>query len=214
MKSSLILLGMASAAIIAPRNAVAFSISEPDASALRWDSEFTVTGSEETRKGLLGYLTVPLDYYDAESPNITLRVRAVLSNAQPASQGPLLFHCGGPGSDDTCTNGIASPSYGLEGAYPSTHESLSHSDNQLYGEFHVNVSMQNDVMIASNFNVGVRQFMGIPQAYVDFDGLGITQRGMNIPVSPGTSTTPMPTDSPYLDCPVGPSAHKLSHLRL
>ena len=149
MKASLLLLGAASAIA----ESAAFSVTEPDPSVLKWDSEFTLNGREETRRGLLGYLTVPLDYYDAESPSITLRVRAVLSNSQPAASGPLLFHCGGPGSDDTCPLRIVSPSVGLEGAY------------------------------------------------TEFDGLGITQRGMNIPV--GGQRTPMPTDSPYLDCPAG-----------
>lgn len=80
-----------------------FSIESPDPELLVWDS--TSRFKDETF--LNGWLNVPLlhDPYITkyeESPRVCLRVRALPATQQPAHSGPLLAHCGGPGSGRDC----------------------------------------------------------------------------------------------------------------
>eukprot|EP00931_Biecheleriopsis_adriatica_P120390 TRINITY_DN95511_c0_g1_i1.p1 TRINITY_DN95511_c0_g1~~TRINITY_DN95511_c0_g1_i1.p1 ORF type:complete len:673 (-),score=121.57 TRINITY_DN95511_c0_g1_i1:226-2244(-) len=82
-----------------------FSVAKPDASRLRWDSHFFVSGGET--EVLNGWLRVPLMHDSAlsefeTSPDVCLRVRMVPARKQPAKNGPLLVHCGGPGSGRGC----------------------------------------------------------------------------------------------------------------
>mmetsp|Transcript_74677 Transcript_74677/g.192708 ORF Transcript_74677/g.192708 Transcript_74677/m.192708 type:complete len:621 (-) Transcript_74677:226-2088(-) len=68
----------------------------PDSSALVWDSRPWPGGWSR------GTLSVLLDPADPDSPVLKLRVRMKFAKKQPAPHGPLLLHCGGPGSDDDC----------------------------------------------------------------------------------------------------------------
>lgn len=70
-----------------------WSVLSPDPKVLTWGAT-PVNGGQTT-----GTLTVPLDPHDADSPDIQLEVVVLLSTKQPAPQGPLLVHMGGPGSD-------------------------------------------------------------------------------------------------------------------
>ena len=54
-----------------------------------------------------GNLTVHIDPDDPSSPKLTLKVAMVHAAAIPAPQGPILLHCGGPGSGKDCALGIA-----------------------------------------------------------------------------------------------------------
>lgn len=79
------------------------TIQRPDPELLVWDS----TSSYGGETFLNGWLNVPLmhDPYITkyeESPRVCLRVRALPATQQPARSGPLLAHCGGPGSGRDC----------------------------------------------------------------------------------------------------------------
>lgn len=105
--------GIAAASVVFTPDPVVFT---PDPR-LRWTGSYNTTDVlGRTRRAMLGYLTVPLDYFDAGSPNLTLRVRVILAVNQPARLGPLLFHCGGPGSIDTCASNALN-GLGLDEAY-------------------------------------------------------------------------------------------------
>jgi len=71
----------------------------PDASILTWHSK--------PEAGLLstGTLNVRLDPSDLSSPSLHLEVRMRFAREQPAPHGPMLLHCGGPGSDSHCVEG-------------------------------------------------------------------------------------------------------------
>lgn len=83
-----------------------WTTAHPDPSKLEWTGDWDIGKGAlvggQNRTGKMGYLTVPLDYYDPDSPKIKLRVRVALATSQPAEKGPILFHCGGPGSTDDC----------------------------------------------------------------------------------------------------------------
>lgn len=75
-----------------------WSTLDPDPSLLVWDQ---VGDFKE------GWLKVPLlhDYWVTDyeaSPKVCLRVRLKPARVQPAKLGPILLHCGGPGSDARC----------------------------------------------------------------------------------------------------------------
>ena len=62
---------------------------------------------EEGVQSYFGWLKTPLVHDMAmlpyeEVPYVCLRVRAIPATEQPAKNGPLLFHCGGPGSGTDC----------------------------------------------------------------------------------------------------------------
>eukprot|EP00931_Biecheleriopsis_adriatica_P085241 TRINITY_DN5956_c0_g1_i2.p1 TRINITY_DN5956_c0_g1~~TRINITY_DN5956_c0_g1_i2.p1 ORF type:complete len:719 (-),score=109.83 TRINITY_DN5956_c0_g1_i2:449-2605(-) len=82
-----------------------FSLSSPDPSVLVWDEE-TIG-----RKVQWGWLNVPIINDKAtlgleESPRTCLRVHVRPAKQQPAANGPLMIHCGGPGSgmEQTCVD--------------------------------------------------------------------------------------------------------------
>jgi len=63
---------------------------------LTWES--APQAGEESK----GALRVRLDPWDADSPVLALEVRMRFAKEQPAPLGPLLLHCGGPGSGASC----------------------------------------------------------------------------------------------------------------
>mmetsp|Transcript_27437 Transcript_27437/g.52905 ORF Transcript_27437/g.52905 Transcript_27437/m.52905 type:complete len:602 (+) Transcript_27437:84-1889(+) len=73
-----------------------FSAMRPDPSLLKWDRVPTPGNMSD------GTLTVHLDPDDPESPEMKLRVKMLFSKRQPAPMGPMLMHCGGPGSGTEC----------------------------------------------------------------------------------------------------------------
>lgn len=79
-----------------------FTIESPNPNVLKWHDKKPLTVQGEMRVLLTGALTVHLDPSDKESPTLELEVMALLSTQQPAPHGPLLLHCGGPGSGATC----------------------------------------------------------------------------------------------------------------
>jgi len=56
-----------------------------------------------------GWLTAPMNPFDLEGPNVSLRVRCIFASVQPAPLGTLLVHCGGPGTGRTCVDGMVNP---------------------------------------------------------------------------------------------------------
>lgn len=80
-----------------------FTVSSPDPSVLVWDS----TQSKEFPSFRAGWLNVPVlhDPYITpfeKPPHACLRVIMKPASKQPAKLGPILLHCGGPGSDASC----------------------------------------------------------------------------------------------------------------
>jgi pimeloyl-ACP methyl ester carboxylesterase len=51
-----------------------------------------------------GWLTAPMNPFDVEGPNVSLRVRCTFASVQPAPLGTLLVHCGGPSSGKECVD--------------------------------------------------------------------------------------------------------------
>lgn len=80
---------------------VAFSAMHPVPSLLKWRN------SSCPRPGVncAGTLTVHMDPADHGSPTLELEVIMMFATVQPAPLGPLLIHCGGPGTDATCSLG-------------------------------------------------------------------------------------------------------------
>ena len=68
----------------------------PDPSVVRWD-QLPAAGALVS-----GSLSVFLDPEDAKSPKLELEVEMHFADQQPAPLGPLLLHCGGPGSGSSC----------------------------------------------------------------------------------------------------------------
>ncbi|CAJ1434703.1 unnamed protein product, partial [Effrenium voratum] len=73
-----------------------FSSLSPDPAVLRWHGTPSAGGLSE------GTLKVPMDFQDGDSPQLELPVAMRFAATQPAPQGVLLVHCGGPGSDKSC----------------------------------------------------------------------------------------------------------------
>lgn len=85
-----------------------WSFTDPDPDILVWDTWLENTGYEaEGQKVAVGWLKTPLVHdpdmspYEAV-PYVCLRVKGIPAMNQPAKHGPLLGHCGGPGSDNNC----------------------------------------------------------------------------------------------------------------
>lgn len=89
-----------------------FSMLRPDPELLRWDENYSPDHLPSAGEAIGGWLSVPLihdpylraalkDVGDA-SPRLCLRIKARPAAVQPAVNGPLLFHCGGPGSGRDC----------------------------------------------------------------------------------------------------------------
>lgn len=85
-----------------------WSFTDPDPDVLIWDTWLENTGYEaEGQKVAVGWLKTPLVHdpdmspYEAV-PYVCLRVKGIAAMNQPAKHGPLLGHCGGPGSDNNC----------------------------------------------------------------------------------------------------------------
>jgi len=68
----------------------------PDPKVLVWDAKPQPGGTSK------GWLSVPLDPDDSESPTIKVRVQIWFATVQPAPLGLLFTHCGGPGSTKSC----------------------------------------------------------------------------------------------------------------
>jgi len=51
-----------------------------------------------------GWLTAPMNPFDVEGPNVTLRTRCTFASIQPARLGTLFVHCGGPSSGKECVD--------------------------------------------------------------------------------------------------------------
>lgn len=84
-----------------------FTTLEPDPQFLVWDPP-----SKYLPNYLSGWLNVPVlhDQYISrweKSPRLCLRVLMKPAAKQPARLGPILLHCGGPGSDATCALPLA-----------------------------------------------------------------------------------------------------------
>lgn len=81
------------------------SLLNPDPELLVWDN---VTYESDNKTFMMGWLNVPLYHNPASqfepAPRFCLRVRVLPAKYQPAANGPLLVHCGGPGSDSTCVD--------------------------------------------------------------------------------------------------------------
>ncbi|CAE7725932.1 unnamed protein product [Symbiodinium sp. CCMP2456] len=76
----------------------------PDPEVLVWDEQVS---TKDGLQSYFGWLKTPLVHDMAmlpyeEVPYVCLRVRAIPATEQPAKNGPLLFHCGGPGSGNEC----------------------------------------------------------------------------------------------------------------
>lgn len=92
-----------------------FALLEPNPDYLIWDTEPNpyTTAYDFSPEALFGWLKVPVRHddvirYDEESPFLCLRVVVKPARKQPARLGPILLHCGGPGSGAECAGG-----YGL-----------------------------------------------------------------------------------------------------
>ena len=83
---------------VAERRARRASPMHPDMSVLRWDQTPTPGGL------VSGSLSVFLDPADETSPRLELEVAMYFARQQPAPLGPLLLHCGGPGSGSSCVS--------------------------------------------------------------------------------------------------------------
>lgn len=81
-----------------------WSFWNPDPEVLVWDEQVSMQGGVQS---YFGWLKTPLVHdmamlpYEA-MPYVCLRVRAIPATEQPAKHGPLLLHCGGPGSGHNC----------------------------------------------------------------------------------------------------------------
>lgn len=85
-----------------PTNKSGFSLSSPDPRALVWDSVTEVDNVTHMH----GWLRVPLDHDSAKpdgaTPHVCLRVSVHARSAAEPELGPLLMHCGGPGTGRDC----------------------------------------------------------------------------------------------------------------
>ena len=79
-----------------------FSVQHPDPTVLKWNVSVP-PGPGETVDGTLAVLLDPPKLnIPSGGPTLKLAVRVRLADVQPAPLGPLLFHCGGPGSTRSC----------------------------------------------------------------------------------------------------------------
>ena len=81
---------------VAERRLRSYGPMRPDPSVVRWHQ--VPSGG----RLITGTLSVFLDPADAKSPQLELEISIYFSDQQPAPLGPLLLHCGGPGSDSSC----------------------------------------------------------------------------------------------------------------
>lgn len=82
-------------------DATRFTALSPDPNILLWHN------SAQPGNFSQGTLSVHLDPLDADSPILQLEVVMKFAAVQPAPLGPLLVHCGGPGSGADCVLGVA-----------------------------------------------------------------------------------------------------------
>jgi pimeloyl-ACP methyl ester carboxylesterase len=86
-----------------------YSLLRPNPEFLVWDN---VTYENNNKTYMMGWLNVPL-YHDSvvsqfeAAPRFCLRVRVLPAIHQPAKNGPLMLHCGGPGSGKRCVDKFA-----------------------------------------------------------------------------------------------------------
>lgn len=74
----------------------------PDIQVLEWS-----VSNPRAGQTIDGTLKVNMDPADPDSPVLKLRVQMTLSETQPAPLGPILVHCGGPGSGAECGRYLA-----------------------------------------------------------------------------------------------------------
>eukprot|EP00928_Gymnodinium_smaydae_P070467 TRINITY_DN54295_c0_g1_i1.p1 TRINITY_DN54295_c0_g1~~TRINITY_DN54295_c0_g1_i1.p1 ORF type:complete len:778 (+),score=176.72 TRINITY_DN54295_c0_g1_i1:75-2336(+) len=106
-----------------------WSFLRPDPELLRWDVKFSPKHMPEADTYIGGWLSVPLihdPYMQAAlrdagevSPRLCLRVTARPALTQPSVNGPLLFHCGGPGSGRSCVTYVATDNSRLKALFDS-----------------------------------------------------------------------------------------------
>lgn len=98
----------------------------PNPELLQWD--LVGTAKMRTSSGVVnrsvynGWLKVPLVHDPAlldfeEPPSVCLRVRALGALKQPAKNGPLLAHCGGPGTGRDCAMKMSVANLDIDGQH-------------------------------------------------------------------------------------------------
>lgn len=90
-----------------PATASIYSVVNPDPTLLVWDK------TPMTNETVNGWLTVPLDPEKATSDKVRVRVTVQLAKVQPAADGIILGHCGGPGSKKECGIGLKGMQFGI-----------------------------------------------------------------------------------------------------
>eukprot|EP00438_Fugacium_kawagutii_P015460 Skav202290 [mRNA] locus=scaffold3364:49860:51839:+ [translate_table: standard] len=127
-----------------------WSFLKPDPELLVWDRK--INASWNTTKDAVnvtiydGWLKVPLVHDPAlmdyeVPPFVCLRVRGIAAIRQPAKNGPLLVHCGGPGSGRSCGMMMSQRNFDIDGA----HSINSDFDILSIDQRGVNVSKQGKV---------------------------------------------------------------------
>ncbi|CAK9055256.1 Serine protease Hip1 (Hydrolase important for pathogenesis 1) (Serine hydrolase Hip1) [Durusdinium trenchii] len=104
------------------RQAQAWSFEKPDPELLLWDRVVNATIGAVERVVYNGWLKVPLVHDPAlldfeEPPYLCLRVRGLKALKQPAANGPLLMHCGGPGSGRDCAQRMTELNLDIDGRH-------------------------------------------------------------------------------------------------
>lgn len=112
----------------------AWSFKDPNPDLLRWDRIITEAvdspSGQINRTTYNGWLSVPLVHDTAllqfeMPPFVCLRVRGIASQVQPARNGPILAHCGGPLTGRECAQDMSEVSFlDIDGQ----HEIISHFD--------------------------------------------------------------------------------------
>uniref|UniRef100_A0A7S2KKI6 AB hydrolase-1 domain-containing protein n=1 Tax=Zooxanthella nutricula TaxID=1333877 RepID=A0A7S2KKI6_9DINO len=80
---------------------------KPDRNVLQWRVSGPKAGDT-----IDGTLKVSMDPSDPDSPDLVLQVQMILAETQPAPNGPILVHCGGPSSGASCGARVAKSSPG------------------------------------------------------------------------------------------------------
>ena len=111
-----------------------WSFKDPNPELLRWDRIITEAVDSPTgsinRTTYNGWLKVPLVHDTAllqfeMPPSVCLRVRGIAAQVQPAKNGPMLAHCGGPMTGRECAQDMSEVSFlDIDGQ----HEIISHYD--------------------------------------------------------------------------------------
>lgn len=104
----------------------AWSFEKPDPELLIWDrimhSALNSTTGRVNRTIYNGWLKVPLVHDPAlmefeMPPYVCLRVRGLAALKPPAKNGPMLAHCGGPGSGRDCAMTMSAANFDIDGRH-------------------------------------------------------------------------------------------------